>query len=246
MPSRQLLSALCLMATPLTLQAAYWSPHVGVDYKYWGVVTAEQYYYEFPRLNNAFDMYVGTRINGYFGLDFGYEQSENKEKTAVFEGGEIVFANPELPNNSTRINLTLRSLYGNMLFYWQVVEDFELIFSMGAAKIYPETTVMHLSTLQGSWLEYENKSEPFWSGRFGFAVQYSPCPLFGIKAALSWDQVRRLNYLGTDENDDFFDVHPYHKATTFSIGFVYSFTDPRRRCCQEYFENPSSRSATRG
>lgn len=227
--SRQLLSALALLSAPYTtLHAAYWSPHVGADYKYWGMQTTYENKYIFPRLNNAASFYVGTRINGYFGVDVGYEQSENKKITKVYEGGEIVFAAPELPNNSTRIDLRLHDFFGYMNFYWEVVEDFELIFLMGAAYIYPDSHVMHLSVLDGNWVEYRNQTDPYWSGRFGFAAQYNPICCLGIKGSIIFDQVRRTYYFGWDENDLQYDIQPYQKATTFQIGLVYSFTNPRR------------------
>lgn len=223
---RRILGSLALLATPFATQAAYWSPHIGVDYKYWGVIAGDQYYEGFPRLDNAINLYIGTRINGFFGIDVGYEQSENKTKTWVFEGGEIIFANPEVLYDSTMIDLRLHTFHGEMNFYWEVVEAFELIFMMGAAYIYPDTHIMHLTS--GTWFEYDNRSIPFWSGRFGFSAQYNPLPCFGLKASILFDQVRRLDYLGFDQNENFFDVHPYHKATTYQLGFVYSFSPPRR------------------
>ena len=115
--SRWLVSLACL-ATPLVSQAAtYWSPHIGADYKYWGVHTSDFYEEVFPRMDNAFDVYVGTRINGFFGVDVGYEKSINVMKTHVFDTDDIIFAEAETPGNSTMIDLRLRSLYAEMNFY---------------------------------------------------------------------------------------------------------------------------------
>lgn len=228
---RQSSLLLALIVPTLSAQAAFWSPHLGIDYKYWGVVAGPQYEETFPRLNNAFDAYIGTRINGYFGVDVGYENSINKMKTQVYEGGELIFAQPEILYNSTMIDLRLHSLYGQMSFYWQVVDALELIFSMGAAYIYPDTHIMHLDADLGVWYEYQNASTPFWSGRFGFGVQYNPIPCLGLKASVTFDQVKRLRYIGVDETDLAYQVGPYHSATSYGIGFVYSLSDPRRGSC---------------
>lgn len=229
------LASMLLLATPISSMAAtYWSPQIGIDYKYWGAVarpeTPFSYQYDevFPRLDNAFDVYVGTRINGFFGIDIGYEQSINKRKTKVYEGGEFVFAQPELLNNSTMIDLQLHSVFGAMNFYCEVARGLEAIFMIGVAKIYPLTHVMHLDADQGVWFEYRNETIPFWSGRFGFAAQYNPMPCFGFKGSVVFDQIRRIDYLGFDEDDLFYDVHPYRKAVTFQVGIVYNFIPPRR------------------
>lgn len=229
------LTSLTLMATSFTAQATtywtYWSPHIGAEYKYWGITTGKNSGYEeiFPRIDNAVNLYIGTRVNGFFGVDIGYENSVNEMKTKVYEAGDLVFAKAELANNSTMIDLRLHTIYGAVNFYWEVVKDFELIFMMGAAYVYPDTHIMHLSTTNGAWVEYRNRSEPFWSGRFGFAAQYNLCfmPCLGIKGSITFDQILRLEYLGFDENDNPFEVHPYRKATSFGIGLVYSFTPPR-------------------
>lgn len=237
------LTTLALIASPLATQATtywtYWSPHIGAEYKYWGVTTGRESPYEqiFPRIDNAFNLYVGTRVNGFFGVDVGYEACPSETKTKVYEGGEIIFAEAELPNNSSRIDLQLHTVYGAMNFYWEVVDALELIFMMGAAYVYPHTHIMHLSVDNGAWVEYQNRSEPFWSGRFGFAAQYNVMTCLGIKGSVTFDQILRLEYLGVDEFDNAFDVKPYRKAVSFGIGLVYSFIPPRP-CRDPYRTRP--------
>lgn len=232
------LASLALIATPFVAQATsywtYWSPHIGAAYKYWDINPREDspylpsYKEVFPRIDNAINLYVGTRVNGFFGVDFGYENSLNEMKTKVYEAGDRVFAEPELSNNSTMIDLRLHSLYGAVNFYWEVVDCLELIFMMGAAFVYPDTHVMHLSTLNGAWIEYKNTSDPFWSGRFGFSAQYNVMPCLGIKGDIVFDQILRLEYRVIDEFDNICYLHPYRKAISFGIGLVYSFSDPRK------------------
>jgi hypothetical protein len=227
------LISVMLLAAPISSMAAtYWSPQIGIDYKYWGIDTKPTYDDIFPRLDNAFDVYIGTRINGFFGIDIGYEQSENKRITKVYEGGEVVFVQPELIYNSTMIDLQLHSLFCALNFYCEVARDLEIIFMMGVAKIYPLTHVMHLEGDQGVWFEYQNETIPFWSGRFGFGMQYNPLPCFGLKGSIVFDQTRRLNYVGVDQDDFFYSFLPYNKAVTFQAGIVYNFIPPRR--CPRY------------
>jgi len=239
--------ALLFATVPTTSMAAYWSPHVGVDYKYWNATPAEEYESLFPRIQHGGALYIGTRINGFFGIDFGYEQSEHHERTEIFRGGELVFVDPfigtqvyasdgtifniypyEAPNNQTKIDLQMHSIFLYLNFYWEVYHRFELMFMMGAAFVDPKTHILHYTQENQTWVEYQNESEMFWSGRFGFGLQYNPIPCLGIRALLYWDQVRRLSYVGETSNFLFFNLNPYQSATSFNIGIVYSFSKPRR------------------
>jgi hypothetical protein len=230
---RRILSSVALLVAPFTAEAACWSPHIGAEYKYWGVTARDYAYPIFPRLNNAANLYIGTRINGFFGVDIGYEDSENKHKTHVFEGIERPFIEIEREGDSTMIDLRLHAFHGDLNFYWEVVEAFELIFMMGIANIYPKTHINRLT--DGTWYEFKNKSDPFWVGRFGFAAQYNPIPCFGIKASVTFDAIQRLRYRGFDQYENIYDLNPYNKATSFGLGFVYSLSNPRRQPCSFIF-----------
>lgn len=218
-----------------TAQATYWSPHIGVDLIGWGInaneVIKDQIITDknpFPRINRAGNIYVGTRVNGFFGMDIGYEQAQRKVNSVVFDGGEHIFARPEAQNNGATIDIKLYDYHFDMSFYWEAVKCLEVIFTMGVAYLHPATNVYHFEYADGSLVEYRNESEVKYSGRFGFGLQYNPTPCFGIKAAIDWDQSRRISFVGFDQNNNFYQISPYKKATRYLIGVVYSLSNPRR------------------
>ena len=229
---KPLLAALFSTLLPFTTHAAFWAPHVGADYKYWNMKPSQdltEFYKEtFPRIDNAWSIYGGTRVNGYFGMDLGYDNAPVKRLTAVFRGGELIFAVPELNGNSTMIDIQLHALHFDLNFYWEVVHRLEVTFMLGVAYLHPESHISHFSVATGSWVEYTESERARYSGRFGFGLQYNVMPCLGLRASVNWDQVRRIEYQGFDENQNWFQVDPYHRATSFNVGFVYSWMWPRR------------------
>lgn len=231
------LSAFLLPLTfPVIAHSAFWSPHVGIDYKYWGLKPDVYYEDLFPRINNSFNVYAGSRINGYFGFDFGFEESENKRRSQEFIGDdtEAPFGQFELPGNAATIEIRLKSLHLDLNFYWQVFHRFEIIFMTGIAFLYPSTHVFHLEN--GNWVEYRNETIPKVMGRIGIGAQYNILPCLGIKALFNWDPDKRINYIGFDENDVAYDIHPYNTSTSFNLGIVYSFSSPRRHTVVEFID----------
>jgi hypothetical protein len=193
---------------------------------YWGVEPYDQLEEIFPRINKAGNIYVGTRINGFFGIDIGYEQSTLKRKSKVFNGTEIIFVNQENAGDATNVTVKLWGPHVDFNFYWEVVKRLELMFMAGVAAITPDTHIYHLT--DGVWLEYHNTSEQKIMGRFGLGAQYNIVPCFGIKFLVSWEPSIRIDEVGYDQNFNFYDIHPYKNATTYKLGFVYSFSKPRR------------------
>lgn len=227
-----LLALLCL---PLSAHALYWSPHVGADIIGWGINPAEVIKDHiltdknpFPRINRGANIYVGTRINGFFGFDVGFEQAQHKKRSVVFDGGEHIFARPEEQNNGATIDIKLRTLHSDISFYWEAFRCVELIFTAGVAYLHPATHVYHFEYADSSLVEYRNNTEVKYSGRFGFAVQFNPTPCIGIKGQVDWDQTRRISFVGHDQNNNFYQISPYKKATRYLLGVVVSLSNPRR------------------
>lgn len=225
---------LTTLGFPLVSQAAFWSPHVGADYKYWGLEPNEYYESLFPRINNTINFYVGTRINGYFGMDLGYEQSERREKGQTFigDGTEEFFAQIEQPRDAATIDLRLSTVHFDLNFYWEVFRQFEVVFLAGVAFLHPSTHIFHLT--DGTWLEYRDEVEMKTMGRVGIGVQYNILPCWGIKLLINWDPDIRINYNGFDQDDFSFDINPYKTSTSYNLGFVYSFSNPRRHRVKVY------------
>ncbi len=221
-----LVSALISTLAPITAQAAFWAPHIGADYKWWGLEPNETYHETFPYIDHAFNFYVGTRINGYFGVDFGFEESTRKQLGYTFEGGEIIFVNPENPNDATDINMRLRDFHMDINFYWEVWRNFEIIFMGGLALLHIDTHINHLT--DGIWFEFENQSENKAMGRIGLGAQYNILPCLGIKFLINGDPGIRINDIGEDQNENFYSITPYKTAISYSLGIVYSFSNPRR------------------
>jgi hypothetical protein len=218
------------------LYQLYWSPHIGVDFKYWGIDPSESYKELYPKIDNAINIYVGTRINGFFGIDVGYEQSMNKDKTKVFTGNglEEPFVNIEMPGNSSAVQVRLRDIHVDFNFYWNVVRNVEIMFMAGIVFLSPDTHIQHLQavagplpTTLGTWIEYRNESRNKPMGRIGIGAQYDLTQCLGIKAMFTFDPVKRINDVGYDENQQLFDIHPYTHSTAFNIGLVYSVKRPR-------------------
>lgn len=225
-----------LLSLPVASNASYWSPHVGVDYKYWDFEPVEDstafisqpFGLAFPKIKHGYNVYVGSRVNGYFGFDLGYESSLGKRQNHRYEGGELIFAVPEEPNNMTAVDTRVHDVHLDLNFYWEVVRRLDLIFMFGAAFLHFNTHVNHFTAETGTWFEYTNGSEAKWSGRLGLGAQFNPIPCFGIKFLAYSDQSQRLKYDGIDENNNVFSIRPYHKSFAFNLGVVYSFNNPRK------------------
>lgn len=213
---------------PSTSFAAFWAPHIGVDYKWWGLEPAWAYEDTFPRIDHGYNFYVGTRINGYFGTNIGYEESTRKKIGEQFEGGEVIFVSPELAGNATDINLRIRDFHLDINFYWEVWRNFEIIFMGGLAMWHIDSHINHLNVNNGAWIEYRNESENKAMGRIGLGMQYNIMPCLGIKFLVNSDPGIRVNVSGFDENDNFYSFSPYKTAISYSLGMVYSFSNPRR------------------
>jgi len=241
---RNLLFALLSACSPFSAQAAFWSPHIGVDYKYWGLEATESniggsslnssaltptgngFEDLFPRIETAYNIYIGSRINGYFGFDIGYEQTHLGEASQTFQGGEFYFVNPENAQDAARVTLRLHDLHLDLNFYWEVMRRFEIIFMAGVAFVHIQGHVFHLTN--GTWFEYRDENEMKTMGRIGIGAQYNFIPCFGIKALFSWEPDSRITFNGYDQGDNYYSIHPYKTSTMFSLGFVYSFSKPRR------------------
>lgn len=208
------------------LKAAYWSPHVGVDYEYVNIHPFDQYEAAFPKIKHGYNLYLGSRINGFFGFDIGYERTLQHRQNQTFAGGELLFVYPETTNDATAIDLRTHAIHFDFNFYWEVYKRFDVIFMLGAAFKHFNTHIMHLTN--GTWLEFRNSTDPKWASRLGIGAQYSPIPCFGIKALVYGDQVRRINYVGYDQNNEFYSISPYKKSVVVALGIVYSFSHPRR------------------
>lgn len=230
---------LSLFASPIA-QAAYWSPHLGADLKFWNIEpqlgTHTDYAELFPKINKAGNLYVGTRINGYFGVDFGYEQSSHKRSYDVFDGTEIFFVTQEAAGDAATVEMRLHALHLDLNFYWEVVKRFELNFMMGLVYLHPDTHIMHLT--DGTWLEFRNESQEKWTGTFGFGALWTPIPQVSIRALVAFDQTQRISYEGFDTNNQYYDVHPYKHATTFNFGLIWNISPPRRaKSCASFEYN---------
>ncbi len=217
------------LAAPAISHAAFWAPHLGIDYKWWGIEPRERYDDIFPHINHAFNFYVGTRINGYFGFDFGWEESERATENHTYLGtdiGETFFAQPQLPFTSTSINMRIRDFHFDLNFYWEVWRNFELIFMGGVAFWHIDSHINHLAN--DNWVEFINESENKTMGRIGLGFQYNVIPCLGLKFMILSDPGIRINDIGRDQDKRFYDIHPYKTAVAFNLGFVYSFSNPRR------------------
>jgi hypothetical protein len=213
-----------------TSHAAYWSPHVGIDYKYWGARAGaspgNDETHLFPTINSALNFYVGTRINGIWGLDLGYEQSEKKEKTATFNGAYSIFGDLESAGDWATAIVRLKAGHLDASFYWEIYQAFELVFMGGIAYLKPDTQINYYSSNSNFFTLEKVKSK--WVGRGGFGAQYNPVPCIGLRALLHFDGTQRIEYIGNDEDGAPYDIRPYKSATSFYVGAVYSFLRPRR------------------
>ncbi len=230
---KRLLVTALLSTLPATSFAAFWAPHIGVDYKWWGLEPAYTYVDIFPRLDHGYNFYVGTRINGYFGTNIGYEESTRKQQGHQYEGGEIIFVLPENTADATDINMRVRDFHLDINFYWEVWRNFEVIFMGGLALWHIDAHINHLTN--GVWTEFQNESGNKAMGRIGLGAQYNILPCLGLKFLVNSDPGIRVNVTGHDQNHNFYSFSPYKTAISYSVGMVYSFSNPRRhREIEEY------------
>lgn len=223
---------------PSLSYAAYWSPHIGADVKYWNAEPSVGFNTDndllYPEITKAFNIYVGTRINGYFGVDFGFEQSAKKKGYKVFDGTEIFWVTQEDAGDAATVDLRLHAFHLDFNFYWEVVRRLEINFMMGLLYLHPDTHIMHLT--DGNWLEFRNRSDEKWSGSYGIGVVYTPIENISLRALIAFDHTNRISYIGYDEDNQWYDVHPYKNATTFNAGIIWNILPPRRNKSCANFE----------
>lgn len=222
---------------PSIVQGAYWSPHLGADFKYWNAEPAigpeSDFNLLFPKIGRAANIYVGTRINGYFGVDFGYEQSSKSKNYKVFDGTEIFFVSQEAAGDAATVDLRLHALHLDFNFYWEVARRFEIDFMLGLLYLHPATHIMHLT--DGNWLEFRNRTQEKWSGTYGIGVVYTPIDAISIRALFNIDQTKRINYVGFDQNNQFYSISPYTTAKAINVGVIWNILPPRRtKTCVEF------------
>lgn len=222
------------LLTSFSANALYLSPHAGVDWKYWGArpnndmpLPAD---HTFPPITNAFSFYLGTRINGFFGLDVGYDQSTTKEESRVFNGQQTFLQPvPEPIGNSSTVRTRFKAWYMHGIFYWQampkVAPEVELLGLLGISTLKPDTHIYYVTGGQRVEIIQNTKSKA--SARIGLGLQYNPFWFVGLRAMVIWDQTKRVNYLGVDQNQTPFDLSPYKSAASYHLGFVINMNPPR-------------------
>jgi len=223
---------LILIFSPLPLQAYYWSPHIGVDWKYWGAKPknnqAEYFKETWPDISNALSFYVGSRVNGFFGFDLGYEQSTTKEERHIFDGTQTFLTSNLVPmDDASHTEVRLKAWYAHFNFYWEMARNLELIGMVGLSTQKPDTHIFY-TTAAGAATEISQSTKSKAAARLGIGMQYNPWWFLGLKAMVMFDQMSRLNYEGQNINQNFFSIKPYKNATSFHLGFVFSYSPPRR------------------
>lgn len=201
------------------------SPHIGIDYKHWGMDGKVSPSFErmFPEVNAAGALYIGTRINKFFGIDFGYERSTTEDKWYTFEETTNFFGSTSNVNDRTHIKTNMQAWYLSGLFYWEMIPHLELVLHAGLVSLHPKSSIMYYPAGQPLPLEFSFKTKSKWAGRFGLGVQYLFLCHFGARAIMTWDQTSRINYVGRDHNQSYLDIKPYKNALSFNLGLFAEF-----------------------
>lgn len=219
------LNLTCLSFIPLSFgiltnaQALEWSPHVGVDYKYWGAQSKAIYEPIFPHIEDGLSGYLGFRLDRRFNIDFGYDHGFQREKTTQFNGNTAYFGPNDALNDSVVINFRMKEYYVNFAYHYALESApcFEIFTLIGAALNEPASTIYYI---QGAGVQLPLDVENFWHVRFGFGAQYNFLKHLGIKASVFWEQTARIKYRGSNQINQQIEFKPYKNATNFSIGFV--------------------------
>lgn len=223
-------SLILFLMTAFQAQAVYLSPHMGVDWKYWGAsVNNDRPLPQdrtFPDIGNGMSFYLGTRINGFFGIDLGYDQSITKEKSRVFDGLETFLKPTAEPlGNSSNVSVRFKAFHLNTMFYWPVMKDVEILGLLGISSL--ESDVHMFYVTNGIRTEISQNSKNKASARIGLGTQYNPWWFLGFRGMVIWDQTKRVNILGVDNTQVPFDISPYKSSTSFHLGVVFTMADPR-------------------
>lgn len=211
-------------------QAVYLSPHIGVDWKYWGAPPTNDlplaFDKTFPKMSSGMSFYLGMRFNGFVGIDVGYDQSITKETSKVFDGQlPFLTQTPEPVGNASTVRVRFKAWYIHTLFYWDVMKDVELLGLLGISTLKPDTHIYYLTA--GQRVEITQHTPSKASARIGLGFQYNPLWFVGIRGMVIWDQTKRLNYLGVDPTQTPFDISPYKSATSYHLGFVFNLDKTR-------------------
>lgn len=206
------------------------TPHIGIDYKFWQMEPRQSdsvadYSKVFPDITRAGTIYIGTRINKVWGIDFGYDHSAKKDKWRTYDTDNLVFGQPAAIGDASEVTMRVTAWHLMGLFYWEVYKNIELVFHAGAAWLQPKSTVIYYPVASpGFARELSYKEESKVSGRFGLGAQYLFLRNFGVRALIIFDQTRRVNLVGTNHNTVAFDISPYKSSTSYNVGFFAEFT----------------------
>ncbi|HET9843707.1 MAG TPA: hypothetical protein VFP93_03510, partial [Gammaproteobacteria bacterium] len=169
------LGSLCIVqAHALTLK-----PHIGADYKFWEIKEKQldftrDYFSIFPYMSRAGTLYVGTRINKIWGLDFGYDRSVRKDEFHSYDSpGALtpVFGDTPVLGDAIQTDFRIEAWHLSGLFYWEILKNFELVFHIGVASLQPKSTVLYYhAALPNDPIDLRFQLKSKWVGRFGFGA----------------------------------------------------------------------------
>ncbi len=213
-----------LIASPLACADWCFNPHIGADFKHWGVDAdfkdaSRDYRSTFPDITAAGTFYIGTRINNNFGIDVGYDRARSKDKFRSYSQNQVIFGSLTNPGDTTQVDMELDAWWVSFLFYWEFYRNLEFVAHAGVASLQPKSTIIYYPVNPAAGpidLQFKTRSKA--SGRFGFGLQYMFFKYFGARALVTWDSTSRINFVGNNQTNTPFDISPYKNAASFNVG----------------------------
>lgn len=230
---------LALLATPMLILAASvataenrWdgiTPYAGAD--------AEWRHLDFKRGfgDNTFrhdypqgNLYVGLKLNCYFGVEAGYEATERKTRTTTFFPGTVVNGLPiGAPTISQQIASTgqITGHHASLLGFYPLCDAYKLTLlgSVGFARLQGKFLSATISRNGVPVMEFSNFIQRKGVLRVGGGLQHMIATDWGVRAMLKWENTNRFKNIGAEAIAAGVPRLKLKNSLIYSLGVFYKF-----------------------
>ncbi len=166
-------------------------------------------------INNLFkenypqgNIYVGTKFNDCFGVELGYEATNQRDRTASTVSGDPYLGQvvPLGVNFTTETKSKIKGFHANLVGFWPIWEEYcvSLIGSLGVANLKLDATHVQ-TTLNGApnpniaqtFLKFSKEK---WVPRAMIGAQYMIMDQLGLRATVNWENTSKFNKIAPKNN----------------------------------------------
>jgi len=186
------------------------APYLGVDAKWQNTQGKSDWKKVIPKNYWGGTVYVGSRFDNCWGLEFGFTETQRKSKTHSFAAGENFFGNGDTGGAVTRVRNRFHNWHLDVNGYWPVDDCWELIGSIGFGWMKPKVSVAvnNLGNGATGFFPLDGAALATTHGkargvfRVGAGAQYMATDCLGLRAIARWENTSTLRVDGNYGNRD--------------------------------------------